>query len=284
MIIWLASYPKSGNTLIRALLSSYFFTQDGLFNFNLIKNITQFPSSSIFHKLGIDIKNEKEVIKNYIKAQESINKKNSINFLKTHSYLFNIDNNPFTDLNNSLGAIYIVRDPRNVVTSYAHHFNISVEKASERMVNSIEYGGNYDSKYESDRTKVFLGSWSSNYDSWKSFKLAGKYLLIKYEDLLNNTEATLIKILDFIYRLREVKFNLDHDKIKNIIDTTSFNYMRNLEKKKSFIESRTNNTTGKKIPFFNLGPQNDWRKLLDEKIRLKLETSFKKQMEELHYL
>ena len=60
--------------------------------------------------------------------------------------------------------------------------------------------------------------------------------------------------------------------------------MRNLEKKKSFIESRINNKTGKKIPFFNLGPQNDWRKLLDEKIRLKLETSFKKQMEELNYL
>ena len=57
-----------------------------------------------------------------------------------------------------------------------------------------------------------------------------------------------------------------------------------IEKAGKFIESRINNTTGKKIPFFNLGPQNDWRKLLDEKIRLKLETSFKKQMEELHYL
>ena len=284
MIIWLASYPKSGNTLIRALLTSYFFTQNGLFNFNLIKNITQFPSATIFQRLGVDIKNEKEVIKNYIRAQESINKKDSINFLKTHSYLFNINNNPFTDLNNSLGAIYIVRDPRNVVTSYAHHFNISVEKASERMINSLEYGGNLDSKYESDRTKVYLGSWSSNYDSWKSFKLAGKYLLIKYEDLLNNAEATLIKILDFIYKLRGVKFNIDHDKIKNIIHTTSFQYMRNLEKKKSFIESRINNATGKKIPFFNLGPQNDWRKLLDEKIRLKIESSFKLQMEELRYL
>ena len=224
------------------------------------------------------------ITRDAVLAQESINKKDSIIFLKTHSYLFNINNNPFTDLNNSLGAIYIVRDPRNLVTSYAHHFNISVEKASERMVNSIEYGGNLNSKYESDRTKVYLGSWSSNYDSWKSFKLAEKYLLIKYEDLLKNTESTLIKILDFIYRLRGVKFNQDHEKIKNIIDTTSFHYMRNLEKKKSFIESRINNTTGKKIPFFNLGPQNDSRKLLDEKIKLKLETSFKKQMEELHYL
>ena len=80
MIVWLASYPKSGNTLIRALLASYFYSKNGEFNFNLIKNITQFPSNSIFHKLGIDIKNEKEVIKNYIRAQESINQKNSIHF------------------------------------------------------------------------------------------------------------------------------------------------------------------------------------------------------------
>ena len=47
MIIWLASYPKSGNTLIRALLASYFFTQNGLFNFNLIRNISQFPRATM---------------------------------------------------------------------------------------------------------------------------------------------------------------------------------------------------------------------------------------------
>ena len=102
MIIWLASYPKSGNTLVRALLSSYFFSKDGIFNFKLIKYIKQFPNAGLFENLGIDIGNDKEVVKNYVKAQERINQKNSIQFLKTHSYLFNIDNNPFTDLNNTL--------------------------------------------------------------------------------------------------------------------------------------------------------------------------------------
>ena len=139
MIVWLASYPKSGNTLVRALLSSYFFSNDGIFNFEIIKNIKQFPHIGLFENLGIDIKNEKEVIKNYVNAQASINKKDSIQFCKTHSYLFNIDNNPFTDLNHSLGAIYIVRDPRNVVTSYAHHNSISINESAERMINSINY-------------------------------------------------------------------------------------------------------------------------------------------------
>ena len=117
MFIWLASYPKSGNTLVRGLLSSYFFSKDGFFNFEIIKNIKQFPHIGLFENLGIDLKNVDEIVKNYIRAQASINQINSIQFLKTHSYLFNINNNPFTDLNNTLGAIYIVRDPRNVVTS-----------------------------------------------------------------------------------------------------------------------------------------------------------------------
>ena len=48
MFIWLASYPKSGNTLVRSLLSSYFFSKDGIFNFELIKNIKQFPIKELF--------------------------------------------------------------------------------------------------------------------------------------------------------------------------------------------------------------------------------------------
>ena len=55
MFIWLASYPKSGNTLVRSLLTSYYFSEDGNFNFELIKNIKQFPHVGLFEKLGIDI-------------------------------------------------------------------------------------------------------------------------------------------------------------------------------------------------------------------------------------
>ena len=81
MFVWIASYPKSGNTLTRSLLASYFFSHDGIFDFNLLPNIKQFPSKDLFLKHGINLSNEKEVIKNYIKVQNSINKKNSIQFL-----------------------------------------------------------------------------------------------------------------------------------------------------------------------------------------------------------
>ena len=70
MIIWLASYPKSGNTLVRSLLSSYIFSKDGNFNFEILKNIKQFPDNSLFKRIGVDINNEQEMYKNYINLQK----------------------------------------------------------------------------------------------------------------------------------------------------------------------------------------------------------------------
>ena len=284
MIIWLASYPKSGNTLVRALLSSYFFSKEGIFNFKLIKYIKQFPNAGLFENLGIDIGSDKEVVKNYIKVQESINQKNSIQFLKTHSYLFNIDNNPFTDLNNTLGAIYIVRDPRNVVTSNAHHYNISIEESLLRMTSSVHYGGDIKSKHEADRAKVYLGSWSSNFNSWKSFEPVGKYLLIKYEELISNREETLLKILKYIHKLKKINFVPDNKKLKNVLESTTFEKMKSEEEKEGFSESRTNLKTNEKIPFFNLGPKNKWQNILEPKIIKKIENSFNVEMKELGYL
>ena len=52
MIIWIASYPKSGNTWIRSLLSSYLFSDDGKFSFKLLKNIEQFSSKNLSLKLS----------------------------------------------------------------------------------------------------------------------------------------------------------------------------------------------------------------------------------------
>ncbi|WP_435090212.1 sulfotransferase domain-containing protein [Candidatus Pelagibacter bacterium nBUS_30] len=286
MIVWLASYPKSGNTLVRSMLAAYFFSKDGVYNFDLIKNIKQFPNITLFENLGIDIRNEKEVIKNYIKVQESFNNKNSVQFLKTHSYLFNFyDKYPFTNLNTSLGVVYIVRDPRNVVTSFAKFSNYSTEEAANAMINELHFGGNLAAeKNLGERSKVWTGTWNSNYNSWKSFKNQQRYLLIKYEDLINNSEITFLKILEFIFKINKSKFTVDQAKLNNVLKTTTFENMKNLEKEKGFIESKTNKKTGEKIPFFNFGPQNDWRQLLDPKIKDIIEKTFEKEMLELGYL
>ena len=284
MIIWLASYPKSGNTLVRSMLAAYFFSKNGIYDFHLIKNIRQFPNIRLFENLGIDIRNEKEVIKHYIKVQETFNKKNSIQFLKTNSYLFNIENYGFTDLKNSLGAIYIVRDPRNIVTSWAKFANVSINKAADTLINTTQFGGDLNVNEVSERSMVHMGTWKGNFHSWKSFKYQERYLLIKYEDLIAEREKSFLKILKFICKLNNTKFNLDKTKLKNVLETTDFKKMKELEKKKGFFEAKTNKKTGEKIPFFNLGPKNNWKQLLDNKIKEKIEIAFEKEMIELGYL
>ena len=284
MFIWLASYPKSGNTLVRSMLASYFFSKDGIYNFSLIENIKQFPNIKLFEDLGIDITNEKEVIANYVRVQQSFNKRESIQFLKTHSYLFNIENNAFTDLNNTLGVIYIVRDPRNVVTSLANHKALSTDEATDVLINSWYKKGNLNNFNYTERTTLYTGTWASNYKSWKSFKSQGKYLLIKYEDLINKKEEILLKILKFIYKLNKKNFELDKVKFKNVIDSTSFERMKALEKEVGFNESRVDKKTGKKINFFNLGKKNDWKKMIAPNIKEKIENSFKEEMKELGYI
>ena len=278
MIIWLASYPKSGNTLLRSILASYFYSDDGLFKFENLYKITQFPLSEQFMSLGVDIDNDREVFKNFINAQKLINQeKGKIRFFKTHSSLCRVYDQNFTDLNNTLGAIYIVRDPRNVVTSVAHHYNLSVDEATETMLDKNRF-----MQKTTKNLRVFLGSWNFSYNSWKNLKDQKKYLLIKYEDLVTKKRTVLLKVFKFLGSLG-MKFDLDMIKLNKVIKNTEFEKMKTKEQNEIFFEAVADKE-GKRKNFFNLGPKNDWRRLLDEKNRYKLEQNFKKEMIELGYL
>ena len=279
MIIWLAFYPKSGNTFLRSLLTSYFYSEDGTFEFEMLKNIKQFPINEIFDKIGVDINDKYLVAKNYIKSQEEINKSKKLSFLKTHSSFCKMYNKfNFSDLKNSLGVIYIVRDPRNVVTSFAHHNSKSIENTFELLTNDLTIGNE---KYDAE---VYLGSWNFNYNSWKIYKNSEKYLLVKYEDLVKNTKNVFIKILKFINELSQNGKSIDEKKIEKVINQTNFSRMKNLEDKHGFEEAKVNDNTGQIVKFFNLGPKNDWKKTLDHNIKKKIENKFQKEMEEIGYL
>jgi hypothetical protein len=285
MIIWLASYPKSGNTFLRALLSAYLFTKDGNFNFESLKNIKQFPDNGIFEKLGINISDEKEVVKNYINVQKEINKrdKQNIRFLKTHSALNDLNGYKFTDLNNCLGTIYIVRDPRNIVKSYSNHNQISLDRATEIIKEVRTIGGIKSSTDRTNETITHVGSWSSNYTSWKEFKKVDRYLLIKYEDLVKETEKTFLNVLNFINKITKSKLALDQIKFKKTLVTTRFDNLQNLEKNSHFAE-QAKDKEGKSINFFKYGPNNNWKDYLSSKNLNVLENSFKEEMTELEYL
>lgn len=272
MIIWLASYPKSGNTLLRSMLSAYLFSNDGIFNFDLLKNIKQFPNETLLKEMRVDVGDKNELIKNSIKGQELINKKKSVGFLKTHNMLFNYKKkHPFTNLDHTLGVIYLVRDPRNMVLSYARHLDISIEEAVKFV--SMGVGNHND----------IMGNWSQNYQSWKVLREHNKYLLIKYEELILNREETFLKILKFIYGLRSLNFKINQAKFDNVIKSTTLNSLKNLEAKEVFVES-AKDKKGKKINFFDKGGKRDWTKVLEEDTAVQLEKIFNQEMTELGYL
>ena len=72
-----------------------------------------------------------------------------------------------------------------------------------RILELRTLGGQNDRQNQS---VTHVGSWSSNYNSWKEFKKVNKYLLIKYEDLVSKPEETFLSILDFIHQLSNSKF------------------------------------------------------------------------------
>ena len=74
MIIWLASYPKSGNTWLRSLIASYFYQKDSDFNFDLLNFIDQFPSVNYFKKYEDTFLKPESTVKYWIKEQENINR------------------------------------------------------------------------------------------------------------------------------------------------------------------------------------------------------------------
>tara|TARA_B100001057_G_scaffold312808_1_gene312884 strand:+ start:33 stop:602 length:570 start_codon:yes stop_codon:yes gene_type:complete len=189
-----------------------------------------------------------------------------------------MNNFEFTDNSNSLGVIYIVRDPRTVLLSIKHHFGMkSLDEARNFITNeNIWLGINKSEKYKNKSNKVptLISSWRVNYLSWKN-KIQN-YLIVKYEDLLENPQIEFFKISKFLEKLMNCKFN--EEKIKNAIETTSFKTLQKLEEKGLFTEQ------GQGARFFNSGPNTDWKTQLDKNIIDEINLKFKNEMIELGYI
>ena len=282
MIIWIASYPKSGNTWLRSLISSYYYSEKGHFNQNFLPNISQFPQEKYFKSFNYDPRVVTDTVKFWISAQEIINKDKKFKFFKTHNILGAINNSKFTDKKNTIGCIYVVRDPRNVLTSLQNHYEMSKEEALNFMLNENKFI--YDHSVKNDYSNFqFISSWEKNYQSWinqKNFSV----ITIKYEDLINDTLETFKKVIEYIKLITKSQEGYNYKKAENSIQSTSFEKMRNIEKKDGFTESILSKNESRKIPFFHLGPKNDWRNIFDENYQKKLNLIFKQNLKELNYM
>ena len=281
MILWIASYPKSGNTWLRALLSSYYFSNDGNFQQTLLSNIGQFPEKKYFNNFNYDPK-LLLIPQDIGLGARKINKNGKINFFKTHNILGAINNINFTNNKNTIGAIYIVRDPRNIITSLQNHYELSSEEALEFMLNEKKYI--FDHNLENDFSDFqFISSWEKNYKSWK-YQNEFPIKIVKYEDLSNDINTCFYEIVKFINHITKKNELIDEKKMQNSINSTSFKKLKEIEKQKGFIESVKSKKKNFQIPFFHMGPKNDWKKVLNEDLKVKINNIFEKNLEELSYL
>ena len=281
MIIWLASYPKSGNTWVRSMIASLLYTDSGLFNFEILSKIPQFPDNKYFKEFTSDLINFDEVMKYWIVAQDKINLDNKVKFFKTHHLNCKINKHSFTDKSNTLATIYIVRDPRSLVSSISNHYSKTTNDSKKFLLSPKIIGGTVSNKRQKiNHIPALLGTWSEHYKFWTMDN--ENLLLIKYEDLINDTESQLERIIIFLKRFIPIKTN--KEKNYNIIKTTSFDQLKSMEKKGEFEEGIISKTLNKKVDFFRLGPNNKWEDSLEKDIQMELENNFKKEMIELGYL
>ena len=290
-IFWISSYPKSGNTLVRAILTGLFYSDDGSVEFENMRNIGLFETTrrlnfikSInkkdFYNLG-DLK----VLSRYwqkIQTNQELRIEKGFGFLKTHSCLVSIKNNLFTSADITKGYIYVVRDPRDLCISWAYHSNYSIDQSIQFLCNPLSVLKWVNkSKYSIIPKNIFplqfISSWDEHVKSWAKNDIEVPKLIIKYEDLVTNKEIIIKKIIEFFNKNFEIKINNTNNRLKNILRTTSFSYMKNMEAKNSFDEAMPWSD------FFREGKKQQWKKVLNKEQQSKILDSFKEYMDLFGY-
>jgi len=135
----------------------------------------------------------------------------------------------------------------------------------------------------------FISSWSNHYRSWVKSKQFRR-LIIKYEDLLTNRYETFRDIIVFTNTLLNKTDGVNKKKLQKAIETTNFKILKNKEINEGLDPSVTSFKNWRNIHkenknlFFNLGPETDWKKMVDKNTTYKIEDKFKDEMKELGYI
>ena len=280
MIIWVASYPKSGNTWVRSIISSLIYTKDGIFDFPSIKKIDQYPQRRFLEHFTQDYNNIHEIKKYWITSQERINLDTKIKFFKTHHLNCKVDNYPFTNKECTRATIYIVRDPRNLIDSISNHFSKSIEDSKKFLLTSKILSPGKEIELRGGNVITYLGSWKEHYKFWT--KDNENLLIIRYEDLVKNIHHEIDKIVKFLKNF--INFEISDTKKENIIKSTSFEALKKIEENGKFTENVFVSGSNEKVKFFNKGPGNNWQNSLPKNIQIELENELKNELTELGYL
>ena len=273
-LFWLASYPKSGNTWTRCFLANLQFADAAGVNINELHTGAIASSRPwVEDGLGIDIDElshkEIEALRPHAYLWQANHKNDQ--YHKIHdAYTYLDDGSPLIPKAAIRGVVYLVRNPLDVVFSYANHSSIKIEKSLEMICDS-QHGFCRSKRGLKNQLRQKLGSWSEHVLSWLEVDLPK--LVMRYEDLKRDPVAAFTQIARFF------EFNNSVQEIKLAVKKSRFEQLHKQEQEQGFCE---------KAPrvkfFFNKGKSGQWKhRLSPEQIRRVVEVN-RVGMERLGYL
>jgi hypothetical protein len=196
-IIWVASYPKSGNTWVRAFLANLFGTDDGPRDLNALNEFCSNITSRGYYdavsgRPSKDMRPE-DVVRLRGDVQKAIvtTAPDGV-FVKTHSWFGDQFNLPLIDPELTAGAIYIVRNPVDVAVSAAHHYGVDVKTMVDHMADA-----NFRTAPSDKHVVEYVSSWSQNVASW-TWQPHPKVIVLRYEDLFAAPERQFAQLVQFL--------------------------------------------------------------------------------------
>lgn len=275
-IIWIASYPKSGNTWTRAFLHNLIKIMEGetqgLISINKMGELTtwEFSAKSYVKFLGKHPKDatHAEIAAARPKVQALIAAEaRGLAFVKTHNALVLDHGIPTINFAVTSGAVYVVRNPLDVAISYAHHMNRSIDSTIALMET--------DDIKTSVKEKVVhevYGSWSQHVASWTGKSHRALYVM-RYEDMLERPNETFGKLA------RHLLLTPSAEQLDKAIDLSSFDRLQQQEREEGFKEKPE-----KADRFFREGRSGQWRGRLSTDQVQKIVKAHAVQMERFGYL
>lgn len=277
MIIWLASYPKSGNTWCRAFLTAYLTGKTDLSNMEgapiagarkMLDRQLGFPTVGLPHA-------EVEAWRPdaYLNLAEACRRSGRPAMIKVHDmWKMTPAGEPLFPIAATGRAVYIVRDPRDVACSFAHHLG----KPVEQLVGNLNQPGfALAVNGESSKQQVMqtLGTWSEHFCSWIDY--SGLYCyLIRYEDLKANEFKVWRGLIDYL------GLEFDPDRLQQAVMGTQFAELQAKEKAKGFREA----SKVADAPFFRKGKAGGWKDELNASQVSRIELQHMVVMKRLGYL
>ncbi len=271
--IFLASYPKSGNTWLRSIIGN-FYNFDKEFSLNDVKSIPLLSIKKHFSEFDkkVYINNNDLhfdwISQNIIKCQNILNNTpNHLNIFKTHS----ARHKNFTNETVNAGFICIVRDPRDIIVSLKNFSGKEIDKTIDEFLFSKSL------MITTNGAQELLSTWELNVQSWLNYKSVPR-LIIRYEDLKLNPKEIILKIKEFLNKIHSLNIKLSDQEIDKIIENTNFNNLKKLEDKNGFDEA------SKHSKFFRSGTSNQWKDVLTNTQINLIEKNLKSLMRYFNYI